>query len=48
MGLDPEWTGIPEATYKQKVEVIKHQQNIASKVHKYKFIKLVSLMNSEV
>ncbi|CAB0039164.1 unnamed protein product [Trichogramma brassicae] len=40
MGLDPEWTGIPVATYKQKMESIKHQQAMAVKgIPKYEQIK---------
>ncbi|KAL7299478.1 hypothetical protein TKK_0007717 [Trichogramma kaykai] len=40
MGLDPEWTGIPVATYKQKMESIKHQQAMALKgIPKYEQIK---------
>ncbi|XP_029155518.1 zinc finger protein DZIP1 [Nylanderia fulva] len=31
LGIDPEWQGIPAATFKQKMEIIKHQQNINAK-----------------
>ncbi|KAL0132610.1 hypothetical protein PUN28_000399 [Cardiocondyla obscurior] len=31
LGIDPEWQGIPMATYKQKMEIVKHQQNISAK-----------------
>ncbi|KAJ8684126.1 hypothetical protein QAD02_019918 [Eretmocerus hayati] len=31
LGIDPEWSGIPEATYGQKIESILHHQNILSK-----------------
>lgn len=31
LGIDPEWQGIPTATYKQKMEIIRHQQNINAK-----------------
>lgn len=33
LGIDPEWKGIPTATYKEKTETLIHQQNIISKVH---------------
>lgn len=32
LGIDPEWTGIPVATFRQKLETIRHQQNISCKV----------------
>nr|XP_012235197.1 PREDICTED: zinc finger protein DZIP1L isoform X1 [Linepithema humile] len=31
LGIDPEWRGIPAATFKQKMEIVKHQQNINTK-----------------
>ncbi|XP_020292118.1 zinc finger protein DZIP1L [Pseudomyrmex gracilis] len=31
LGIDPEWQGISIATYKQKMEIIRHQQNITAK-----------------
>ncbi|XP_018402622.1 PREDICTED: zinc finger protein DZIP1 [Cyphomyrmex costatus] len=40
LGIDPEWQGIPAATYKQKMEIIKHQQSInAKKLVRYNQIK---------
>lgn len=40
LGIDPEWQGIPAATFKQKMEIIKHQQNInAKKLVRYNQIK---------
>lgn len=40
LGIDPEWQGIPAATYKQKMEIIRHQQNInAKKIVNYNQIK---------
>ncbi|XP_072767864.1 uncharacterized protein Dzip1 [Anoplolepis gracilipes] len=40
LGIDPEWQGIPTATFKQKMEIIKHQQNInAKKLVRYNQIK---------
>lgn len=40
LGIDPEWQGIPAATYKQKMEIIRHQQNInAKKLIRYNQIK---------
>ncbi|KYN32706.1 Zinc finger protein DZIP1L [Trachymyrmex septentrionalis] len=40
LGIDPEWQGIPAATYKQKMEIIRHQQNInAKKLVRYNQIK---------
>lgn len=40
LGIDPEWQGIPMATYKQKMEIIKHQQSInAKKLARYNQIK---------
>lgn len=32
LGIDPEWNGIPNATFKQKMETVAHHQNINSKV----------------
>lgn len=31
LGIDPEWQGIPIVTFKQKMEILRHQQNINSK-----------------
>lgn len=31
LGIDPEWQGLSIATYKQKMEIIRHQQNITAK-----------------
>lgn len=28
LGIDPEWEGIPTATFKQKMDIVKHQRNI--------------------
>ncbi|XP_011882339.1 PREDICTED: zinc finger protein DZIP1L [Vollenhovia emeryi] len=40
LGIDPEWQGIPAATYKQKMEIVRHQQNInAKKLVRYSQIK---------
>jgi len=40
LGIDPEWQGIPVATFKQKMEIVKHQQNInAKKLNRYNQIK---------
>jgi len=40
LGIDPEWQGIPVATYRQKMEIIRHQQNInAKKLVRYNQIK---------
>jgi len=40
LGIDPEWRGIPAATFKQKMEIVKHQQNInAKKLNRYNQIK---------
>jgi len=40
LGIDPEWQGIPVATYKQKMEIIRHQQSInAKKLVRYNQIK---------
>jgi len=40
LGIDPEWQGIPAATFKQKMEIVKHQQNInAKKLNRYNQIK---------
>ncbi|KAJ8871907.1 hypothetical protein PR048_028247 [Dryococelus australis] len=32
LGIDPEWEGIPKATFMQKMSTVKHQQNITAKV----------------
>ncbi|XP_011258154.2 zinc finger protein DZIP1 [Camponotus floridanus] len=46
LGIDPEWQGIPAATFKQKMEIIKHQQNInAKKLDRYNQIKQKILEN---
>lgn len=37
LGIDPEWNGIPAATFRQKMESIRHHQNISSKVRKNRF-----------
>lgn len=34
LGIDPEWQGIPKATFKQKMDILKHHQKIAIKVRK--------------
>ncbi|XP_050462701.1 cilium assembly protein DZIP1 isoform X2 [Cataglyphis hispanica] len=40
LGIDPEWQGIPAATFKQKMEIVRHQQNInAKKLVRYNQIK---------
>jgi len=40
LGIDPEWQGIPVATYKQKMDIIRHQQSInAKKLVRYNQIK---------
>lgn len=40
LGIDPEWQGIPTATYKQKMEIVRHQQSInAKKLVRYSQIK---------
>lgn len=40
LGIDPEWQGIPVATYKQKMEIIRHQQSInVKKLVRYNQIK---------
>ncbi|XP_012537939.1 zinc finger protein DZIP1 [Monomorium pharaonis] len=40
LGIDPEWQGIPAATYKQKMEIVRHQQSInAKKLIRYNQIK---------
>lgn len=31
LGIDPEWRGIPTATYKQKMEIVRHQRNVNAK-----------------
>ncbi|KAG7200526.1 hypothetical protein KM043_001090 [Ampulex compressa] len=31
LGIDPEWQGIPSITFKQKMDLVKHHQNISSK-----------------
>lgn len=46
LGIDPEWQGIPAATFKQKMEIIRHQQNInAKKLDRYNQIKQKILEN---
>lgn len=32
LGIDPEWLGVPEVTFQQKMETIKHNQNMFLKV----------------
>ncbi|XP_058803039.1 cilium assembly protein DZIP1 [Phymastichus coffea] len=40
LGIDPDWNGIPVATFKQKIETIRHQQNIlCRKYPKYEQIR---------
>ncbi|XP_015179501.1 PREDICTED: zinc finger protein DZIP1L [Polistes dominula] len=40
LGIDPEWSEIPEASYKQKMKIIRHHQSIYSKkYHKYNEVK---------
>jgi hypothetical protein len=39
IGVDPEWKGIPAATFQQKMATLKHHQTITSKVmHNYIYI----------
>ncbi|XP_014472281.1 PREDICTED: zinc finger protein Dzip1 isoform X2 [Dinoponera quadriceps] len=46
LGIDPEWQGIPAATFKQKMDIVKHQQNInAKKLAQYNRIKQKILEN---
>lgn len=46
LGIDPDWQGIPAATFKQKMEIIRHQQNInAKKLDRYNQIKQKILEN---
>ncbi|XP_017793552.1 PREDICTED: centromere protein F [Habropoda laboriosa] len=41
LGIDPEWQGIPKATFKQKMDILKHHQKlVAKKSPKYHQIKL--------
>ncbi|CAK9795546.1 Cilium assembly protein DZIP1L [Anthophora plagiata] len=41
LGIDPEWQGIPKATFKQKMDILKHHQKLAAKkLPKYHQIKL--------
>ncbi|XP_076295278.1 DAZ interacting zinc finger protein 1 [Lasioglossum baleicum] len=36
IGIDPEWQGIPKATFKQKMDILKHHQKISmKKIPKY-------------
>lgn len=40
LGIDPEWQGIPAATFKQKMDIVKHQRNInAKKLAQYNRLK---------
>ncbi|XP_053975577.1 cilium assembly protein DZIP1 isoform X1 [Hylaeus volcanicus] len=40
LGIDPEWQGIPNATFKQKIDILKHHQKITmKKLPKYHQIK---------
>ncbi|XP_046605714.1 zinc finger protein Dzip1 [Neodiprion virginianus] len=40
LGIDPEWDGIPKATFKQKMETVIHHQNInAKKINDYNYIR---------
>ena len=34
LGIDPEWQGIPKATFKQKMDILKHHHKLATKVRK--------------
>lgn len=46
LGIDPEWQGIPAATFKQKMDIVKHQQNInVKKLAQYNRIKQKILEN---
>ena len=36
-GIDPEWNGIPGGSFKQKMGILNHHQNIASKVMTYNY-----------
>ncbi|XP_033300071.1 uncharacterized protein MAL13P1.304 isoform X2 [Bombus bifarius] len=41
LGVDPEWQGIPKATFKQKMDILKHHHKLtAKKTPKYHQIKL--------
>ncbi|CAD1474912.1 unnamed protein product, partial [Heterotrigona itama] len=41
LGIDPEWQGIPKATFKQKMDILKHHHKLATKKSpKYHQIKL--------
>ncbi|OAD59232.1 Zinc finger protein DZIP1L [Eufriesea mexicana] len=41
LGIDPEWQGIPKATFKQKMDILKHHHKLtAKKTLKYHQIKL--------
>ena len=37
LGIDPEWNGIPKVTYKEKLEILKHQKKLNSKVIYFNF-----------
>ncbi|XP_046734238.1 zinc finger protein Dzip1 isoform X2 [Diprion similis] len=40
LGIDPEWNGIPKATFKQKMETVIHHRNInAKKINDYNYIR---------
>ncbi|KAK1125771.1 hypothetical protein K0M31_005315 [Melipona bicolor] len=34
LGIDPEWQGIPKATLRQKMDILKHHHKLATKVRK--------------
>lgn len=43
IGIDPEWRGIPDATFKQVFEIVRHHRNINSKVNTFcSFVKIQS------
>ncbi|XP_032663386.1 zinc finger protein Dzip1 isoform X2 [Odontomachus brunneus] len=46
LGIDPEWQGIPAATFKQKMDIVRHQESIdAKKLAQYHRIKQKLLKN---
>ena len=41
LGIDPEWQGIPKATFKQKIDILRHHEKITMrKLPKYHQVKL--------
>lgn len=32
LGIDPEWSGVPQVTFAQKMVTLQHQQNLTAKV----------------